>query len=490
MRNIPVNPTEIKGVAYMRYSSDNQTENSVAYQRRAICTYCATHGIKLVGEYVDEAYSATNDKRPAFREMIEDAKNSPEWSMVLVYDMSRFTRNNSDAVKYTNQLRDADIELVSITQTFGDSNEGFLLEGITNLINDYYSRNNAKHTHAGMMVKAQQGKHCGGTPPLGYNVGADGDLVINEYEAEAVRLIFDMYELGYSYQEIADKLNARGYLNKRGNRFSKGSFDSILRQQKYIGTYRWNTVKAKNSKGEHNSHAYKPLDQQVFIEDRVPPIISDDQFNRVQALLDSTNASDKRPKNRYHYMLSGLKALKCAKCGSYMIGKIVQSHGKTYLTYSCPNRKSKSCDMRDIPAAGLEAFVAEVLVDDLRERTDIRKISAMMENTRDYRAAKDRLKGLDTATRNIMRILEHGFTAEVVEKLKALSAHKDAVKALIHDYELSTNGLTKDNLDDVTVRFGDILIHSDDPEVKTYLRDTIESIEVGEDEVTVTLKLA
>jgi len=71
-----------------------------------------------------------------------------------------------------------------------------------------------------------------------------------------------------------------------------------------------------------------------------------------------------------------------------------------------------------------------------------------------------------------------------------LSAHKDAVKALIHDYELSTNGLTKDNLDDVTVRFGDILIHSDDPEVKTYLRDTIESIEVGEDEVTVTLKLA
>ena len=490
MKNIPMNPTEIKGVAYMRYSSDNQTENSIAYQRRAICTYCAANKIQLVGEYVDEAYSATNDKRPAFREMIDDAVNNPEWRMVLVYDMSRFARNNSDAVKYSNKLRDADIELVSITQTFGNSNEGFLLEGITNLINDYYSRNNAKHTHAGMMIKAQQGKHCGGTPPLGYDVDGDDNLVINEEEAETVRLIFDMYEMSYSYQDIADKLNERGYLNKRGERFTKGSFDSILRQEKYIGTYYWNRTRQKNSKGEHNSHAYKPLEQQVLIEGGCPPIITMEQFERVQRLLDSNDKSSTRQKNRYHYMLSGLKILKCNKCGSYMIGKVVQSHGKNYLTYSCPKRKTKECDMKDIPAESLEAFVSEALVEDLRNRKDLHKISAMMEYTKDYRAAKEKLKGLDIATRNVMRVLEHGCTKEVVEKLQSLSASKKVTKDLIREFENGTKRINPYNLDEITEKFGDVLQHSDDPEVKKYLCEAVDDIIVGEDEVTVNLKIA
>lgn len=490
MRNIPMNPTEIKGVAYMRYSSDNQTENSIAYQRRAICTYCAANKIQLVGEYVDEAYSATNDKRPVFREMIDDAVNNPEWRMVLVYDMSRFARNNSDAVKYSNRLRDADIELVSITQTFGNSNEGFLLEGITNLINDYYSRNNAKHTHAGMMVKAQQGKHYGGTPPLGYDVDSEGNLTVNESEAEIVRLIFDMYELNYTYSDMAKILNERGYTNKRGAAFGKTSFDSILRQEKYIGKFSWNRVRHKNSKGEHNSHAYKPVDQQIIIESGCPAIITEGQFNRVQRLLDSKDKNNIRNKNRHHYMLSGLKILKCAECGSYMIGKVVQSHGKLYLTYSCPKRKTRECKMRDIPAESLEAFVAETLVSDLRERTDINKISAMMTYTKDYRTAKDKLKGLDMATRNIMRVLEHGCTEEVVEKLKSLSASKRALKNIISDYELNARGINECNIEDITEKFGDVLIHSDDPEIRMYLRDTIEVIEAGIDEINMTLKIA
>ena len=49
-------------VAYMRYSSDNQNETSIEYQRSAISAYCSRNGIQLVEEYVDEAFSATNDK--------------------------------------------------------------------------------------------------------------------------------------------------------------------------------------------------------------------------------------------------------------------------------------------------------------------------------------------------------------------------------------------------------------------------------------------
>lgn len=71
--------TTKKAVAYMRYSSDNQNETSIEYQRIAIEAYCDRNGIELVGEYVDEAYSGTNDKRPGFQDLIRDALDKPEW---------------------------------------------------------------------------------------------------------------------------------------------------------------------------------------------------------------------------------------------------------------------------------------------------------------------------------------------------------------------------------------------------------------------------
>ena len=97
-------PSGKKVVLYMRYSSDNQNENSIAYQRGNMYAYCADKNYDIVEEYVDEAFSATTDRRPAFQKMMHDAEHHPTWTKVLVYDMSRFARNNSDAVKYTNRL--------------------------------------------------------------------------------------------------------------------------------------------------------------------------------------------------------------------------------------------------------------------------------------------------------------------------------------------------------------------------------------------------
>lgn len=61
-------------VAYMRYSTNNQTENSIEYQRAAIKTYCDNNNLLLVDEFVDEAYSGTTDQRPDFQRMIAQAK--------------------------------------------------------------------------------------------------------------------------------------------------------------------------------------------------------------------------------------------------------------------------------------------------------------------------------------------------------------------------------------------------------------------------------
>lgn len=93
-----------------------------------------------------------------------------------------------------------------------------------------YGQGNSRRTFSAMLVKANRNSHCGGIPLLGYDI-VDRSLQVNEREAEAVRLIFDMCELNHSYSKIADILNERGYRTKAGTLFKKQSFYPILRQK-------------------------------------------------------------------------------------------------------------------------------------------------------------------------------------------------------------------------------------------------------------------
>nr|WP_044018811.1 recombinase family protein [Thermoanaerobacter italicus] len=91
----------------------------------------------------------------------------------------------------------------------------------------------------GLKENAFQAKFNGGIPPLGYDI-VDGKYVINEKEAEAVRLIFELYAQGYGYRHIIDELNLRDCKTKKGNPFSKNSIHEILRNEKYTGKYIFN----------------------------------------------------------------------------------------------------------------------------------------------------------------------------------------------------------------------------------------------------------
>lgn len=67
----------------------------------------------------------------------------------------------------------------------------------------------------GMNETALQCKHTGGCPPLGYDLDENRHLIVNEWEAQAVKIIFQMFADGYGYSEIIDRLNAHGYKTKR-----------------------------------------------------------------------------------------------------------------------------------------------------------------------------------------------------------------------------------------------------------------------------------
>ena len=79
-------------VIYARYSSDNQTEQSIEGQLRVCQEYAQRNNILVLDTYIDRAMTGTNDHRPDFQRMLKDSA-CKKWDYVLVYKFDRFSRN-------------------------------------------------------------------------------------------------------------------------------------------------------------------------------------------------------------------------------------------------------------------------------------------------------------------------------------------------------------------------------------------------------------
>jgi site-specific DNA recombinase len=192
----------MKAAAYARYSTDKQTENSIDTQLSAITRYCRDHGHTLTSTFVDMAMSGTNTERPDFQRMLDSAR-ARQFDCVVVYDISRASRDVGDWMSFRKLMRSLNIDVLSTTEKLGsiDNPNDFLTELLTAGLGQHMVLQTRQKSIAGVAEKAKHGVFLGGYPPLGYDV-EDSKYIINQVEAEAVRLIFDLYARGESYDYI------------------------------------------------------------------------------------------------------------------------------------------------------------------------------------------------------------------------------------------------------------------------------------------------
>ena len=135
--------------AYARFSSDNQREESIDAQLRAINEYCDMNDIRILRIFKDEAQSARTAKRPAFQELFGLIKENPS-DYLIVHKLDRFARNRADAAFYRSKLKEAGMKLVSVLERLDDSPESIIMEGILESMNEYYSANLSRETKKGL----------------------------------------------------------------------------------------------------------------------------------------------------------------------------------------------------------------------------------------------------------------------------------------------------------------------------------------------------
>ena len=119
----------ITAVAYTRYSSEMQRDESIEAQLRAIREWAARNRIEIVEEYIDRAKSATSDQRPEFQRMIQDAANGT-FSIVIVHKLDRFSRNRYDSAHYKHQLKRHGVTLRSVVENLDGSPESIIMESV------------------------------------------------------------------------------------------------------------------------------------------------------------------------------------------------------------------------------------------------------------------------------------------------------------------------------------------------------------------------
>ena len=222
-------------VAYLRYSSDSQTEQSIEGQLRVCQDYAARNDIVIVDTYIDRAMTGTNDNRRDFQRMLRDSAKRA-WDYVLVYKLDRFSRNKYEMAMHKRTLRDNGVKILSAMENIPDTPEGIILESLLEGMAEYYSAELSQKVRRGMNESRQKGNFTGGYVLYGYKI-VDKKVVIDEEKAEVVRYIYEQYAHGVIVTDIIDQLTARGILN-RGKPFARNTVHLMLKNEKYGGIYR------------------------------------------------------------------------------------------------------------------------------------------------------------------------------------------------------------------------------------------------------------
>ena len=236
------------GAAYIRVSTDDQTELSPDAQLRVILEEAKKDGVVIPQEFIfmeDRGRSGRRaDNRPEFQKMIATAKQTPAPLQYLyLWKFSRFARNQEESAFYKGILRrKCGVTIKSVSEPIMEGMFGRLVEMIIEWSDEFYSVNLSGEVLRGMTQKAlEHGYQL--RPCLGYDaVGHGRPYVINEEQYKIVEFIHKAFYDGKDMIWIAREANNRGYRTRFGNLFDVRSVRIIITNSFYVGLVKWNDI--------------------------------------------------------------------------------------------------------------------------------------------------------------------------------------------------------------------------------------------------------
>ncbi len=327
---------------YARVSSNSEDQlHSFAAQVRYYTDYVRNHpGYTLVDIYADEGITGTcMEKRDDFNRLIRDCKKG-KIDRIITKTIARFARNYTELLTVTRMLRTMGISVYFEEQGIDtetiDLEMMMTLPGIAAQKESETISDNMRWSYKKRM---ESGEFNCCRAAYGFDL-IDGELRINETEAEVIRRIFQLYLQGYGKQAIANMLNEDGVLKRYGHKtWHLFTINYILNNERYMGdallqkSYTTECIpfKKKRNRGEM---------AQYYVEGSNPAIISRETYMAAQELQKSKTVRHPSQPNKYPFS----KMLKCPDCGHNYRRQIVNGTAYWICSYKSSGRTRCTCD--------------------------------------------------------------------------------------------------------------------------------------------------
>lgn len=289
----------------------------------------------------------------------------------------------------------------------------------------------------GRIESAKEGRFIGSAAPYGYNkVKIKGDkgytLEPNPTEAKVVQLIYEMYLKGDGKMVIAKKLDLMGIKPRSGKPWSSSTVVSILKNPVYIGKVRWGYRKYTKELTEGSVIKHREKNENcVYVDGLHPPLISEDDFNRVQQTLRQRTAAPVKADLSLKNPLSGL--IYCGKCGAAMT-RLGENSRCRSATIKCSNRycdtvASKLHLVENAVIDFLEGWIEEYKINVERNSPLLPK-STLDVYKNNLIAIKDELEVVEKQIGKTYDLLEQGIYSVAIfkERNASLTAKKDELE--------------------------------------------------------------
>lgn len=325
---------------------------SIENQRELLSKFVMLNGWTEVKTYADDGYSGGNFQRPAFLEMLEDARKGLI-NLILVKDLSRLGRDFVEVGRYTDVVFPSlGCRFVSVLDCLDSEGDNTDMLHFRSLMNDYHLKDLSGKIKTILHSKKQGGQFLSAYAPYGYQKSTEDKhkLVIDEYAAEVVRRIFKMRREGAAYGKIAAVLNKEGVLSPRGHwhslygkgecKYSKlwmyATVKDILHNEVYLGNLLCNYTGSRSYKD--GTMIIKPESEWIRHEATHEAIITPEEWEAVQEVNAAAKSRVQNSREPTPSLFSG--KLVCADCKTPLVAS-TETHRrkngavKRYVSYYC-----------------------------------------------------------------------------------------------------------------------------------------------------------
>ena len=248
--------------------------------------------------------------------MIDIACKKDGVEYVLVFKLSRFGRNAADTLTSLQFMQDYGVNLISVEDGIDSSKEaGKLMVHVLSAVAEIERENILVQTMEGRKQKAREGKWNGGFAPYGYKL-VDGEFIIEEDEAEAIRIIFDKFvHTNLGYNGVVNYLNNNGIKKKaRQNgyltQFTTSTVKAILDNPVYYGKIAYGRRKTTRIEGTRNEYHVVAQKEYDVYDGRHKAIVDEQLWKDAQAKRRATASKlEKKHDLDHEHVLSGLHFL-------------------------------------------------------------------------------------------------------------------------------------------------------------------------------------